>query len=57
MRDRVQLAELRAILRDVWTSRDDRGAEQRLAMANRAAFISADALRRDAHLEMHTKGG
>jgi GTP 3',8-cyclase len=49
--------DLRAILRGVWSSRQDRGAEQRLALADRAAFISADALRRDAHLEMHTKGG
>jgi cyclic pyranopterin phosphate synthase len=49
--------ELRAILRGIWTSRTDRGAEQRLALSNRAAFISTDALRRDAHLEMHTKGG
>jgi cyclic pyranopterin phosphate synthase len=49
--------DLRALLRDVWTARDDRGAEQRLALADRAAFITADALRRDAHLEMHTKGG
>jgi cyclic pyranopterin phosphate synthase len=49
--------DLRAILRGVWSTRQDRGAEHRLALADRAAFISADALRRDAHLEMHTKGG
>jgi cyclic pyranopterin phosphate synthase len=49
--------DLRAILRGIWTSRVDRGAEERLALVDRAAFVSADALRRDAHLEMHTKGG
>jgi cyclic pyranopterin phosphate synthase len=49
--------EIRALLRGIWTARQDRGAEERLAVANRAAFISTDALRRDAHLEMHTKGG
>jgi len=49
--------ELRALLRAIWTARDDRGAEQRLALADRSTFISTDALRRDAHLEMHTKGG
>jgi cyclic pyranopterin phosphate synthase len=49
--------ELRAILRGVWSSRVDRGAEERLALVDRTAFVSTDALRRDAHLEMHTKGG
>ncbi len=50
-------AELRDIIRTTWTSRVDRGAEDRLAIVDRAAFVSTDALRRDAHLEMHTKGG
>jgi cyclic pyranopterin phosphate synthase len=49
--------DMRAILRGIWTSRVDRGAEERLAMVDRTAFITTDALRRDAHLEMHTKGG
>jgi cyclic pyranopterin phosphate synthase len=49
--------DLRALLGGVWSARQDRGAEDRLALANRGAFISADSLRRDAHLEMHTKGG
>jgi cyclic pyranopterin phosphate synthase len=49
--------DVRAILRDTWSARTDRGAEARLAMVDRTAFISTDALRRDAHLEMHTKGG
>jgi cyclic pyranopterin phosphate synthase len=57
LRDGASDDDLRALLRGIWTARDDRGAEQRLALADRAAFISADALRRDAHLEMHTKGG
>jgi cyclic pyranopterin phosphate synthase len=49
--------DLRALLGGVWSARQDRTAEHRLALADRAAFISTDALRRDSHLEMHTKGG
>jgi GTP 3',8-cyclase len=49
--------EMRALLLGVWESRTDRGAEDRLALVDRTAFITPDALRRDAHLEMHTKGG
>jgi cyclic pyranopterin phosphate synthase len=49
--------EMREILRGIWSARVDRGAEERLALVDRAAFVSADTLRRDAHLEMHTKGG
>jgi GTP 3',8-cyclase len=49
--------EMREILRGIWSARIDRGAEERLAMVDRTTFITTDALRRDAHLEMHTKGG
>lgn len=49
--------EMRAIIESLWSRRRDRGAEDRLALPARAAFIAVDALRRDAHLEMHTKGG
>jgi cyclic pyranopterin phosphate synthase len=41
----------------VWEARADRGAEERLAVRDRAAFIPIRALKRDAHLEMHTRGG
>jgi GTP 3',8-cyclase len=40
-----------------WTSRADRGAERRLASGTRAPLIALDSLRRDPHLEMHTRGG
>lgn len=40
-----------------WGVRADRGAEERLALAERAALASQDELRRDPHLEMHTRGG
>ena len=34
-----------------------RGAEDRLAARDRAPLIPVDSLRRDPHLEMHTRGG
>ena len=40
-----------------WRERDDRGAEERLAQVDRSAIHPPDALRRDPHLEMHTRGG
>lgn len=41
----------------IWTGRADRGAEDRLALRDRTTLIPATALRRNPHLEMHTKGG
>jgi cyclic pyranopterin phosphate synthase len=37
--------------------RADRGAEERLAAPGRQPLIPVAALKRDAHLEMHTRGG
>jgi cyclic pyranopterin phosphate synthase len=45
------------LVRAVWAGRADRGAEERLSVRERAAFIPVSVLRRDAHLEMHTRGG
>jgi cyclic pyranopterin phosphate synthase len=49
-----QLAQL---IRATWEVRSDRGAEERLASRDRAPLIPVDRLRRDPHLEMHTRGG
>jgi cyclic pyranopterin phosphate synthase len=49
--------ELTALLRRAWEARTDRGAEARLASRDRAPLIPLDSLRRDPHLEMHTRGG
>jgi GTP 3',8-cyclase len=50
--------ELREIISGGWRSRDDRGAEERLALGDRRALIPVqDLLKRDPHLEMHTRGG
>jgi cyclic pyranopterin phosphate synthase len=45
------------LIRQTWTARQDRGAEQRLATRDRSPLIPLDRLRRDPHLEMHTRGG
>src|SRR5690606_29102747 len=48
---------LRTLVDAVWRSRADRGAEERLTLRERGVYIPIGALRRDAHLEMHTRGG
>lgn len=45
------------LIRAVWESRADRGAEERLASRGRGNYIPLSVLKRDAHLEMHTRGG
>jgi len=49
--------ELAALITGQWEARDDRGAEDRLAMRERAPLLQIDRLKRDPHLEMHTRGG
>jgi cyclic pyranopterin phosphate synthase len=49
--------ELLALLRSTWQGRSDRGAEERLATPDRRPLVQIGELRRDPHLEMHTRGG
>jgi cyclic pyranopterin phosphate synthase len=49
--------ELRAIVARGWTDRTDRGAEERLRVRERSPLVVREALERDPHLEMHTRGG
>jgi cyclic pyranopterin phosphate synthase len=49
--------ELAALIRATWQGRTDRGAEDRLGVAERGALYRIDSLRADPHLEMHTRGG
>jgi cyclic pyranopterin phosphate synthase len=49
--------EIAAIITNGWQHRDDRGAETRLALGERRAFVPIKALKQDPHLEMHTRGG
>ncbi|MBL8842443.1 MAG: GTP 3',8-cyclase MoaA [Planctomycetes bacterium] len=50
-------AELEALLAPRWQARSDRGAEERLALHERAPFAPLATLQGDPHLEMHTRGG
>jgi cyclic pyranopterin phosphate synthase len=45
------------LIRAVWEGRADRGAEERIAVRERGSYIPLSVLKRDAHLEMHTRGG
>jgi cyclic pyranopterin phosphate synthase len=49
--------DLRRLITAVWSQRADRGAEERLALDRRETLIPLAALKKDAHLEMHTRGG
>jgi GTP 3',8-cyclase len=42
---------------EVWRSRSDRGAEERLRVESRGTLFQVEDLRRDPHREMHTRGG
>jgi len=50
-------AELQRLVRGAWGARVDRGAEERLGLPRRGLFLRPEELRRDPHLEMHTRGG
>lgn len=49
--------EIAAILTESWRGRDDRGAEQRLAVTQRGPLVPLQVLRTNVHAEMHTRGG
>jgi cyclic pyranopterin phosphate synthase len=48
---------LTRLIEAVWHGRADRGAEERAATRGRGAYIPLRLLKKDAHLEMHTRGG
>ncbi|HSD30839.1 MAG TPA: GTP 3',8-cyclase MoaA [Gemmatimonadales bacterium] len=50
-------ADIAALVRDTWLGRRDRGAEERLAVAERQPLYPVNRLRADPHREMHTRGG
>ena len=49
--------ELQQLVTAVWSMRADRGAEERLSMDRETTLIPLRSLKKDAHLEMHTRGG
>ena len=57
LRNGAEPGELAVLIRSAWEGRRDLGAEARLAARERTPLISIDTLRRDPHLEMHTRGG
>lgn len=57
LRAGASLDTLRTLLAAVWRGRADRGAEERRAVRDRGSYIPVNVLKRDAHLEMHTRGG
>jgi cyclic pyranopterin phosphate synthase len=57
LRAGVGAEHLARLIRATWEVRSDRGAEERLASRDRSPLIPVDRLRRDPHLEMHTRGG
>lgn len=48
---------LQKMIDAVWQGRADRGAEERRDVRDRGVYIPIRALKKDAHLEMHTRGG
>jgi cyclic pyranopterin phosphate synthase len=58
IRSGASAEDITAIIAAGWRGRDDRGAENRVALGAQRAFVPVqDLLRRDPHLEMHTRGG
>jgi len=57
LRDGASDERVRGLVEARWRAREDRGAEQRLALLNRSVFAPKDVLRANTHLEMHTRGG
>ena len=57
LRGGVDREELKELIAGGWRARADRGAEVRLAMGERSPLIQVRELKRNPHLEMHTRGG
>ena len=57
LREGASADELGALIASAWENRADRGAEQRLALRERSPLVPLTELKKDPHLEMHTRGG
>jgi cyclic pyranopterin phosphate synthase len=57
LRDGASDEEIAHIITSIWSARRDRGAEIRAALPDREVLVGIERLRRDPHLEMHTRGG
>lgn len=57
LRGGAEDGEIAGRIAEVWSSRSDRGAEERLAIRQRGPLYPVEYLRADPHREMHTRGG
>jgi GTP 3',8-cyclase len=57
LREGKTAEEVAALVTTAWSGRADRGAEERSFAADRGPIIPVSALKKDPHLEMHTRGG
>ncbi|HKH71697.1 MAG TPA: GTP 3',8-cyclase MoaA [Vicinamibacterales bacterium] len=57
LRSGASAEQLAQLIRATWEVRSDRGAEERLAGRDRVPLIPVERLKKDPHLEMHTRGG
>ena len=57
LRDGASNSDLATLIRSTWMGRQDRGAEERLALKDRRPLVQIGELRAKPHLEMHTRGG
>ena len=57
LRSGASASAIASLIRETWAGRRDRGAEDRLESGVRSTLISPEQLKRDPHLEMHTRGG
>ena len=57
LRSGADAATLADTIAKAWRARADRGAELRAELRERSPLISLASLKRDPHLEMHTRGG
>jgi cyclic pyranopterin phosphate synthase len=57
LRSGASRRELSALIENTWRQRTDRGAEERLRLVSRGPLLDSRSLKKDPHLEMHTRGG
>jgi cyclic pyranopterin phosphate synthase len=57
IRDGMSENDLLQLITREWSARADRGAEERLGVRDRSPLVLASSLKKNPHLEMHTRGG
>ena len=57
LRSGASREEIKSLVVPIWRARKDRGAEERLELKTRTPLVQIGELRKNPHLEMHTRGG